>query len=155
LASLNNVLLLGNCIRDPEVKYTPSGTAVCDLGMAVNEKRKNASGEWVDEVTYVDVTTFGRTAEVAGEYLKKGAPFLIEGKLKLDQWQDKSSGQKRSKLKVVCDRLQLLGGKGGGQSGGNQGGNQGGWRRQQNEPSGDNGGDYSQTGPDEDAGIPF
>jgi single-strand DNA-binding protein len=110
MASYNKVILVGNLTRDPEVKYLQSGTAVCDLGLAINDKRKNAQGEWCDDVVFVDCVTFGRTAEVAGEYLTKGSPVLIEGRLKLDTWQAQD-GSKRSKLKVVCERLQMLGAK--------------------------------------------
>ncbi|WP_347246073.1 single-stranded DNA-binding protein [Thermogutta sp.] len=112
MANFNRVILVGNLTRDPEVRYTPSGTAVCDIGIAVNERRKSASGEWVDEVVYVDVTLWGRTAEVAGEYLTKGAPVLIEGRLRLDTWE--KEGEKRSKLRVVAERMQMLGGRGAG-----------------------------------------
>ncbi len=91
--------------------------AVTDIGLAVNDRRKTATGEWVDETTFVDVTLWGRTAETAGEYLTKGSPVLIEGRLKLDAWET-SDGQKRSKLKVVCDRMQMLGGRGGQGAGG-------------------------------------
>lgn len=111
MASHNRVILLGNLTRDPELRYIPSGTAVSDIGLAVNDKRKNANGEWVDEVVFVDVTLWGRTAEVASEYLTKGSPVFIEGRLKLDTWE--SDGQKRSKLKVVCEKMQLIGGRGG------------------------------------------
>lgn len=117
MASYNRVILIGNLTRDPELRYTPSGTAVTEVGMAVNDKRKGANGEWVEETTFVDVTLWGRTAEVATEYLHKGAPLMIEGRLKYDQWQDKD-GQKRSKLRVVGERMQMLGGKGGGGQGG-------------------------------------
>jgi single-strand DNA-binding protein len=109
---------VGNVTRDIDVRYLQTGTAVCDVGLAVNDRRKSASGEWVEETTFVDVTLWGRTAEVAGEYLSKGAPVLIEGRLKLDQWE--SDGQKRSKLKVVGEKMQMLGSKGGG--GGSGGG---------------------------------
>ena len=111
MASYNRVILVGNLTRDIELKYTPGGTAVTDIGMAVNDRRKSASGEWVDETTFVDVTLWGRTAEVASEYLGKGSPILVEGRLKLDTWE--TDGQKRSKLRVVCDRMQMLGGGGG------------------------------------------
>ncbi len=86
-----------------------------DVGLAVNDRRKNASGEWVEETTFVDVTLWGRTAEVAGEYVTKGSPLLIEGRLKLDTWE--KDGKKNSKLRVVCDRMQLLGGRGDGGGG--------------------------------------
>jgi len=108
MASFNRVILLGNLTRDPELRYVPSGTAVVDLGLAVNDRRKNASGEWVEETTFVDVTLWGRTAEVASEYLSKGSPVLIEGRLRLDTWEN-SEGQKRSKLRVVGERMQMLG----------------------------------------------
>src|SRR5881392_2939093 len=113
MASFNKVILLGNLTRDPEVRYTPKGTAVTELGMAEN-------GEKREEFTFLDVTFWGRTAEIAGEYLKKGRPVFIEGRLQLDTWDDKQSGQKRSKLKVVGEGLQLLGGRpgGGGRGGG-------------------------------------
>lgn len=114
MASYNRVILLGNLTRDPEVRYTPQGTAVCDVGIAVNERRKNAAGEWVDEVVYVDVTLWGRTAEVAGEYLTKGSPLLIEGRLRLDTWESQD-GQKRSRLRVVGERMQMLGSRGSGE----------------------------------------
>jgi len=109
MASFNRVILVGNLTRDPEVRYTPSGTAVCDIGIAVNERRKSSTGEWIEEVVYVDVTLWGRTAEVAGEYLTKGSPVLIEGRLRLDTWE--KEGEKRSKLRVVADRMQMLGGR--------------------------------------------
>ncbi|MBX9788170.1 MAG: single-stranded DNA-binding protein [Pirellulales bacterium] len=123
MASFNRVILVGNLTRDPELRYTPGGTAVTDIGLAVNDRRKNAQGEWVEETTFVDVTLWGRTAEIASEYLGKGAPALIEGRLKLDTWE--SEGQKRSKLKVVGEKLQLLGARGAGQGGGGQGGSGG------------------------------
>ncbi|HEY4761145.1 MAG TPA: single-stranded DNA-binding protein, partial [Thermoguttaceae bacterium] len=104
MASFNRVILVGNLTRDPELRYLQSGTAVADIGLAVNERWKNANGEWVDETTFVDVTLWARTAEVAGEYLSKGSQVMIEGRLKLDQWETQD-GQKRSKMKVVCDRM--------------------------------------------------
>jgi single-strand DNA-binding protein len=111
MASFNKVILLGNVTRDPELRYIASGTAVTDIGLAVNDRRKTASGEWVEETTFVDVTLWGRTAEIAGEYVTKGSPLLIEGRLKLDTWE--KDGKKNSKLRVVCDRMQLLGSRGG------------------------------------------
>lgn len=110
MASFNRVILVGNVTRDPEIRYISSGTAVTDVGLAVNDRRKNASGEWVEETTFVDVTLWGRTAEVAGEYVTKGSPLLIEGRLKLDTWE--KEGKKHSKLRVVCDRMQMLGSRG-------------------------------------------
>ena len=118
MASHNRVILLGNVTRDIELKYLQSGTAVTEMGMAVNDRRKNQqTGEWIDEVTYVDVTLWGRTAEIAGEYLTKGSPVFIEGRLKLDTWE--KDGKKNYKLRVVGERLQLIGGRqGSGGSGG-------------------------------------
>lgn len=115
MASYNRVILLGNMTRDVELRYTQGGTAVTDIGLAVNDRRKSQTGEWVDETTFVDVTLWGRTAEVASEYLSKGSPVLVEGRLKLDTWE--TEGQKRSKLRVVCDRMQMLGSGGGGGGG--------------------------------------
>ncbi len=117
MANLNKVLLMGNLTRDPEVRYTPKGTAVAELGIAVNRVYSGENGEKREEVTFVDVTVWGRTAENVGEYLKKGRPVFIEGRLQLDSWEDKQSGQKRNKLKVVADNVQFLGsprGAGGG-----------------------------------------
>jgi single-strand DNA-binding protein len=118
MASLNKVMLIGNVTRDPEVKYTPKGSAVADLGLAINRTYTNQSGEKVEEVTYVDVELWGRLAEIAGEYAKKGRPIFIEGRLRIDSWEDKQSGQKRNRLKVVGEGLQLLGSRPGGQGGG-------------------------------------
>src|SRR4051812_8917916 len=122
MASFNKVILLGNLTRDPEVRYTPKGSAVAEVGLAVNRVYTTDGGEKREEVTFVDVTLWGRTAEIAGEYLKKGRPVLIEGRLQLDTWDDKQSGQKRSKLKVVGEAMQLLGGRPGGGDGDEGGG---------------------------------
>jgi single-strand DNA-binding protein len=124
MASFNKVILLGNLTRDPEVRYTPKGTAVTELGMAVNRVYTAENGEKREETTFVDVTLWGRTAEIAGEYLKKGRPVFIEGRLQLDTWDDKTSGQKRSKLKVVGEGLQLIGSRPGGAGGGGGGGDE-------------------------------
>ena len=118
MANLNKVLLMGNLTRDPEVRYTPKGTAVTELGIAVNRIYTGENGEKREEVTFVDVTVWGRTAENVGEYLKKGRPVFIEGRLQLDSWEDKQSGQKRNKLKVVADNVQFLGSRGSGGGGG-------------------------------------
>jgi single-strand DNA-binding protein len=113
-ASFNKVILVGNLTRDPEVRYTPKGSAVCDLGLAVNRVYSTDGGEKREEVTFVDVVLWARLAEIAGEYLKKGRPVLIEGRLQLDTWDDKQSGQKRSKLRVIGETMQLLGSRQGG-----------------------------------------
>ena len=111
MAAYNRCILIGNLTRDPEVKYLPSGTAVVDLGLAVNHRVKR-NEEWVDEVDFIDITIFGRQAEVAGEYCTKGSPLMVEGRLKLEQWEQ--DGNKRSKLKVIGENIQLLSQKGGG-----------------------------------------
>ena len=113
MASLNEVRLIGNLTRDVELKRTPSGSAVAKLGIAVNRKYKDAkSGEMKEDTTYVDVDVWGKQAETAAQYIGKGSSVHIEGRLKLDQWDDKETGQKRSKLGVVGERVQFLGSKG-------------------------------------------
>src|SRR3982751_2789581 len=126
MASFNKVILVGNLTRDPEVRYTPKGSAVCDLAIAVNRQYSLDNGEKREEVTYVDVVLWARLAEIAGEYLKKGRPVLIEGRLQLDSWDDKQSGQKRSKLRVVGETMQLLGSRQGGGGADEEGGGGGG-----------------------------
>src|SRR4030081_149678 len=121
MASFNKVILLGNLTRDPEVRYTPKGSAVCDLGVAVNRVYTPEGGERREEVTFVDVVLWARLAEIAGEYLKKGRPVFIEGRLQMDSWDDKQTGQKRTKLRVVGETMQLLGSRPGGASGGTGG----------------------------------
>ena len=121
MANLNKVMLIGNVTRDPEIKYTPKGSAVTDLGIAVNRVFTPDGGEKREETTFVDVTLWGRQAEIAGEYCKKGRSIYIEGRLQLDSWEDKASGQKRSKLRVVGENFQLLGPRPGGGSGGGGG----------------------------------
>lgn len=164
MASFNKVILVGNLTRDPQVRYTPSGTAVTELGLAVSrqwfDKQTNSKKE---DTTFVDVTVWGRTAEVAGEYLSKGRPVLIEGRLQLDTWQDKESGQNRSKLKVVCENMTMLGSGGGGggggggqRSGGGGGGYQGGDAGNQGgAPPGPDPSEtfYDNSGPDDE--VPF
>ncbi len=113
MASFNRVILVGNLTRDVEMRFTPQGTAVTDIGLAVNDRVKK-QGEWVDETTFVEITLWGRTAEVAAEYLSKGSPVLIEGRLKYESWEQ--DGQKRTKLKIVGERMQMLGGRVGGGS---------------------------------------
>jgi len=112
MANLNKVFLMGNLTRDPEVSYTPKGTAVAKLGLAVNRQWTAENGEKKEEVTFVDVEAWGRQAETIGQYLSKGRPIFIEGRLKLDSWEDKETHQKRSKLKVVLEGFQFLGAPG-------------------------------------------
>src|ERR1039457_1236667 len=109
MASFNKVILMGNLTRDPELRYTPKGTAIAKVGLAVNRVWTNEAGEKKEEVTFVDVDIFGRTAENVGQYMRKGRPIMIEGRLKLDQWDDKQTGAKRSKLGVIAETVQFLG----------------------------------------------
>ncbi len=109
MADLNRVILAGNLTRDPELRYTSSGTAVADLGFAVNDRYKNKAGEWVEKACFVEVVVWGRQAETCGEYLTKGSPALVEGKLQYDTWESQQ-GEKRSKLLVRADRVQFMGG---------------------------------------------
>ena len=108
MPSLNRVLIMGTLTRDPEIKYLPKGTAVATIGLAINRNYTADSGEKREEVTFVDVELWGKQAELAGEHLAKGKPVFIEGRLKLDTWDDKSTGQKRSKMKVVGENMQFL-----------------------------------------------
>jgi single-strand DNA-binding protein len=112
MANFNKVILAGNLTRDPELRYTPKGTAIARIGMAINRSWKTETGETKEEVTFVDVDAFGRQAEVIAQYMKKGRPLLVEGRLKLDQWEDKNTHQKQSKLKVVLDGFSFLGTRG-------------------------------------------
>jgi single-strand DNA-binding protein len=109
MASFNKVILMGNLTRDPELRYTPKGTAVARIGLAVNRVWRTETGETKEEVTFVDVDAFSNMAENIAKYMKKGSPILIEGRLKLDQWDDKQTGQKRSKLGVVCENFRFVG----------------------------------------------
>src|SRR5579864_1180790 len=109
MPSFNHVVLLGNLTRDPELRYTPQGVAVSDLALAVNRKFTKKDGEQVEEVAFVDVTAWARLAEICAEFLKKGSPMLVGGRLAQDRWEDESSGQKRSRLRVVAETIQFLG----------------------------------------------
>jgi len=108
MASFNKVILAGNLTRDPELRYTPKGTAVARIGLACNRKWKSETGELKEEVTFVDVDAFGKQAETIGQYLKKGRPILIEGRLRYETWEDKQTKQKKSKLGVVMENFQFL-----------------------------------------------
>lgn len=154
MASFNKVMLIGNLTRDPEVRYTPKGSAVCDMAIAVNRRYMTDSGERQEEVTYLDIVLWGKTAELAGQYLAKGRSVFIEGRLQMDTWEDKATGQKRSKIRVVAENMQFLGNQQGGGGGG--GGNFGGGDesegfsspppQQQRRPSGGSGGNYGGGG---------
>lgn len=126
MPNLNRVQLMGNLTRDPEVRYTPKGTAVTDLSLAINRSFSGDDGQKREETTYVDITFWGRQAEVLGEYMKKGRPLYVEGRLQLDSWEDKATGQQRSRLKVIGESFQFLGGRddsGGGGGSRSTGGN--------------------------------
>ncbi|HTU26645.1 MAG TPA: single-stranded DNA-binding protein [Pirellulales bacterium] len=147
MASFNRVILVGNVTRDPELRYIASGSAVTEIGLAVNDRRKGPNGDWIEETTFVDVTLWARQAEIASEYLTKGSPVLIEGRLKLDSWE--KDGKKNSKLRVVGERMQLLGGRGGGgPPGGRRGGGGGHAADDMGQPS------VAESGPPDDD-IPF
>ena len=152
MASLNKVMIIGNLTRDPEVRYTPKGSAVCDMAIAVNRRYVTDSGERQEEVTYLDIVLWNKQAELAGQYLAKGRAVFIEGRLQMDTWEDKASGQKRSKIRIVCENMQFLdsksaggGGGGGSYQGGDDGGEGGGYSApapapQQRRPMGGGGG---------------
>lgn len=116
MANFNKVILLGNITRELDLKYTPKGTAVLDIGLAVNRVYGADTGERREETTFIDITFWGRTAEIVNQYCQKGSPLFVEGRLQLDTWEDKSSGQKRSKLRVVGESIQLIGPRSGGGS---------------------------------------
>ena len=118
MANFNKVILAGNLTRDPELRYTPKGTAVCRFGLAVNRNWTSETGEKKEEVTFVDIDAFGRQAEVVAQYMKKGRPFLVEGRLKLDQWEDKNTHQKQTKLRVVLEGFSFIDARGADNAGG-------------------------------------
>ena len=117
MASFNQVILVGNLTRDPELRVTPKGTAICQFGLAVNRQYKDDSGQTRDETTFVDIEAWGKQGELISKYLTKGSPALVQGRLKLDQWEDKTTQQKRSKLKVVLENVQFLSSRGAGGGG--------------------------------------
>ena len=122
MANLNKVMLIGNLTRDPELRVTPKGTAICTFSLAVNRKFKDESGGEREEVTYVDIEAWGKAGENISKYCTKGRPLFVEGRLRLDQWEDKSTKEKRSRMKVVCENFQFLGSGGGGGARGGEGG---------------------------------
>lgn len=109
MAYLNKVFLIGNLTRDPELRVTPKGTSIAAFGLAINRQSKNADGSHADEVTFVDIEAWGKQAELVAKYLAKGSPCMVEGRLRLDSWEDKNTQQKRSRLKVVLENVQFLG----------------------------------------------
>jgi single-strand DNA-binding protein len=110
MANLNKVMLIGNLTRDPELRVTPKGTAICTFSLAVNRKFRDESGADREEVTYVDIEAWGKAGENISKYCTKGRPLFVEGRLRLDQWEDKTTKEKRSRMKVVCENFQFLGG---------------------------------------------
>jgi single-strand DNA-binding protein len=147
MASFNKVILMGNLTRDPQLRYLPNNTAVCDFGLAVNRRWRDRDGNQHDEVCYVDLAAFGRQAEVINQYMSKGRPMLVDGRLKFDSWTGQD-GQKRSKLSVVVENFQFVGpreGAGSGSGGGGYSRDTGSY-----EPGG--GYDATATGPDVDSG---
>lgn len=141
MASYNKVMLMGNLTRDPEVRYTPKGSAVADLALAVNRTYTADNGERREEVTYVDIVLWSKLAELAGQYLKKGRAVFIEGRLQMDTWEDKQTGQKRSRIKVVGENMQFVDSRrdGGGEEEGGGGGGGGGGYSRPSRPSGGGG----------------
>lgn len=117
MVAVNVAVLAGNVTRDLEMRYLPSGKAVVDIGLAVNEKYKDQNGQMVENVSFFDVTVFGKTAELASQYLRKGSPVLFEGRLRQERWNDKQTGQARTRIKLIAERMQFLGSSQG-QSGG-------------------------------------
>jgi single-strand DNA-binding protein len=115
MAAFNKVILAGNITRDPELRVTPYGTPICQFGLAINRQFKTESGEKREEVTFVDCEAWGKTGELVAKYLTKGRAALVEGRLKLDSWEDKNTKEKRSKMKVVVEQVQFLGGREGGE----------------------------------------
>ena len=155
MANLNKVMLIGNLTADPEVRQTPRGNSLTELRLAVNRVASGPNeGERREETTFLDVTCWGRTGEVAAQYLSKGRPVFIEGRLQMDTWEDKQTGQRRSRIRIIAENLQLLGGRDGApQGGGNYGGNggyqqqNGGYQQQRpNNNYGGNGGGYNNGG---------
>ena len=118
MASVNKVILIGNLTRDPELRYTPKGSGLCEIGLAVNRKYRLESGEQKEEVTFLDVTFWGKQAETIAKWMKKGKPIYVEGRLQTDSWDDKATGQKRYKTRIVAEEFQFLGDGGGGTGGG-------------------------------------
>ena len=153
MAGYNKVVLVGNLTRDPELRYTPKGMAIAKLGLAVNRSwRDSASGELKEEVTFIDIDAFGKQAETLGQYMKKGSPILVEGRLRLDTWEDKQTNQKRSKLGVVLEEFRFLDSRSSREGGSGEGGAKP--RSASAEPSGDSGAKPAADGPEEDD-VPF
>lgn len=121
MPALNKVLLMGNLTRDPELRVTPKGTSICQFSLAINRQFKMESGETREEVTYIDIEAWGKQGETIAKYVTKGRPLYVEGRLRLDQWEDKNTKEKRSRMKVVLEQFQFLGDSRGGGGGGGGG----------------------------------
>lgn len=150
MPNLNRVFLMGNLTRDPELRYLPSNMAVVSIGIAVNRRWRNQQGEQQEETTFVDCEAFGRPAEVINQYLGKGRPIFVEGRLKLDQWQDKE-GNNRSRMKVIIERFEFVDSRGDGDGGGGGSGG-GGYNRGQSRGGGRGGGRGGNQAPPDDYG---
>ncbi len=152
-ASYNKVLLMGNLTRDPEMRVTPGGLSICKFGLAVNRNFTTKDGEQREETTFVDIDAFGKQAETIAKYMSKGRPLFVEGRLRLDQWEDKNSGEKRSRLGIVLEGFQFIGSKGDGDSSSDSGGG-GGYEQSSPPPRTTSGKENAQSsGMDDD--IPF
>lgn len=152
-ASYNKVLLIGNLTRDPEMRVTPGGLSICKFGLAVNRNFTTKDGEQREETTFVDIDAFGKQAETIAKYMSKGRPLFVEGRLRLDQWEDKNSGEKRSRLGIVLEGFQFIGSKGDGDSSSDSGGG-GGYEQSSPPPRTTSGKENAQSsGMDDD--IPF
>jgi single-strand DNA-binding protein len=155
MASFNRVILAGNLTRDPQLSYTPSNVPVCEIGLATNRRFRDKDGNQRDEVCFVDLQAYGRTAETINQYFQKGKPILVEGRLRFREWTNQQ-GQKRNKLDVVVENFSFIDSGGGQQNGGQGGQSRGGYRHpaqsQQQEPEP---GPYDDGPPPVDADIPF
>ena len=152
---VNKVILVGNLGKDPELKYTPQGTAVAKFSLATSEKYKDKGGEWQERTEWHNLVAWARTAEVAAEYLKKGSTVFIEGRLRTDSWDDKDTGQKKYRTEIIVNELVMLGGRGDGEGGGRaRGASKGGGFDQSQEKS-SGGDDFSQSTQITDEDIPF
>ncbi len=145
MANFNKVILIGNLTRDPDLRVTPSGTSICRFGLAVNRTYTTQDGEKREETTFVDIDSFGKPAEIISKYMAKGRSILVEGRLKLDQWEDKNTGEKRSRMGVVCENFQFLGSRGDHDSSGSEGGG-GRTQYEENSPPARNAGNRSSEG---------
>ena len=154
----NKVILVGNLTRDPELRYLPSGSAICNTALATNRRFKNQAGEQKEEVCFVDISLFGRTAEIANQYLKRGSKILVEGRLKLDTWTDQNGG-KRSKHSITVETLQMLDTRGQGGEGQDFGGQDGGYNQSSNNFGGNSNyqqprsNDFGNTMPQQNSGA--